>query len=78
MMLLQYFQERHFDGVFPTLLKYKFTQADIDRGKIQGGPNSPVGIASTSEFHQLLMVLQYNLILKRIVTILKFLMMLLV
>ena len=23
---IQYFQERHFDGVFPTLLKYKFTQ----------------------------------------------------
>ena len=45
---LQYFQERHFDGVFPTLLKYKFTQADIDRGRARGGPNSPVGIASTS------------------------------
>ncbi len=45
---LQYFQERHFDGVFPTLLKYKFTQADIDRGRSKGGPNSPVGIASTS------------------------------
>ena len=45
---LQYFQERHFDGVFPTLLKYKFTQADIDRGRVKGGPNSPVGIASTS------------------------------
>ena len=45
---LQYFQERHFDGVFPTLLKYKFTQADIDRGRAKGGPNSPVGIASTS------------------------------
>ena len=36
---LQYFQERHFDG-FSTLLKYKFTQADIDRGRSKGGPNS--------------------------------------
>ena len=41
---IQYFQERHFDGVFPTLLKYKFTQDDIDRGR---AINS-VGIATTS------------------------------
>ena len=30
---IQYFQERHFDGVVKTYLKYRFTQADIDRGK---------------------------------------------
>ena len=30
---IQYFQERHFDGVVKTYLKYKFTQDDIDRGK---------------------------------------------
>jgi hypothetical protein len=41
---IQYFQERHFDGVFPTLLKYKFTQEDIDRGKA----SNSVGVASTS------------------------------
>jgi len=30
---VQYFQERHFDGVAQTYLKYKITQADIDRGQ---------------------------------------------
>lgn len=41
---IQYFQERHFDGVFPTLLKYKFTQEDINRGRGKDG----VGITTTS------------------------------
>jgi len=27
---VQYFQERHFDGVIQTYLKYKVTQADIE------------------------------------------------
>ena len=30
---LQFFQERHFDGVYQTYMKYKITQEDIDRGK---------------------------------------------
>ncbi len=30
---IQYFQERHFDGVVRCFLKYKFTDADIKRGK---------------------------------------------
>ena len=30
---LQFFQERHFDGVYQTYMKYKITQADIDRGR---------------------------------------------
>ena len=30
---LQYFHERHFDGVYPTFLKYQITQDDIDRGR---------------------------------------------
>ena len=30
---VQYFQERHFDGVSQTYLKYKITQDDIDRGR---------------------------------------------
>jgi hypothetical protein len=36
---IQYFQERHFDGVELTYLKYKITQEDIDRaeGKINPG-----------------------------------------
>jgi hypothetical protein len=38
---LQYFQERHFDGVERMYLKYQMTQQDIDRGK---GP----GITSTT------------------------------
>lgn len=43
---LQFFQERHFDGVYQTYLKYQITQADIDRGRATGvsGP----GVASTS------------------------------
>ena len=43
---VQYFQERHFDGVYPTFLKYQITQDDIDRGRATGF--SGVGIASTS------------------------------
>ena len=30
---VQFFQERHFDGVYQTYLKYKITQDDIDRGR---------------------------------------------
>ena len=41
---LQYFHERHFDGVGQVYLKYKITQAYIDRGK---GTNE-VGIVTTS------------------------------
>ena len=41
---LQYFHERHFDGVGQVYLKYKITQADIDRGK---GTDS-VGIVTTT------------------------------
>ena len=44
---IQYFQERHFDGVVKTYLKYKLTQADIDRGAGPGS-SSPVGITTTT------------------------------
>ena len=44
---LQYFHERHFDGVVQTYLKYKITQEDIDRGQGRGGTN-PVGIVTTN------------------------------
>lgn len=44
---LQYFHERHFDGVTQTFLKYKITQADIDRGQGRGGSN-PIGIVTTT------------------------------
>lgn len=44
---IQFFQERHFDGVYQTFYKYKVTQDDIDRGRARGG-NSSVGIATTT------------------------------
>jgi len=44
---IQYFQERHFDGVEKVYLKYQITQGDVDRGKARPGDSS-VGIASTS------------------------------
>ena len=44
---VQFFQERHFDGVYPTFYKYKLTEEDINRGKASVDRN-PVGIASTS------------------------------
>jgi hypothetical protein len=43
---LQLFQERHFDGVYHTYLKYQITQDDIDRGRAKGIDG--VGVASTS------------------------------
>jgi hypothetical protein len=44
---LQYFHERHFDGVVQTYLKYKITQEDIDRGQGRGGTN-PSGLVTTN------------------------------
>ena len=44
---LQYFHERHFDGVTQTFLKYKVTQEDIDRGKGRASSN-PIGIVTTT------------------------------
>ena len=43
---IQFFNERHFDGVERMYLKYKITQDDIDRGK---GPSDPgvSGITTT-------------------------------
>ena len=43
---IQYFQERHFDGVLNTYLKYKITQDDIDRGSAK--PDVGPGITTTS------------------------------
>ena len=43
---LQYFHERHFDGVEKMYLKYQVTQEDIDRGKAKS-PDG-VGIVTTS------------------------------
>ena len=44
---LQYFNERHFDGVEKMFLKYKITQEDIDRGRSKGGGKN-VGIVTTT------------------------------
>jgi hypothetical protein len=43
---IQLFNERHFDGVYQTYLKYQITQEDIDRGRAKGIDG--VGVASTS------------------------------
>tara|TARA_B100001093_G_scaffold514720_1_gene589397 strand:- start:442 stop:1293 length:852 start_codon:yes stop_codon:yes gene_type:complete len=46
---VQYFQERHFDGVSQSFLKYKLTQNDVDRGRARGGINDPTaGITTTT------------------------------
>ena len=44
---IQFFQERHFDGVLNTYLKYKITADDIDRGKAKP-TESGVGITTTT------------------------------
>jgi len=43
---LQYFNERHYDGVEKMYLKYKITQDDIDRGRATG--TDGVGIVTTT------------------------------
>lgn len=50
---IQFFQERHFDGVQQTYLKYRITQDDVDKGLARppGAPTSTAGstgITSTS------------------------------
>ena len=47
---IQVFNERHFDGVEEMFLKYKFTQADIDRGKATAETDADVtaGIVTTT------------------------------
>lgn len=59
---LQYFQERHFDGVERMYLKYKISQDDIDRGSAGGisgpgivtttGTSNIVGTATTFNFYE--------------------------
>lgn len=45
---VQYFNERHFDGVSQIFLKYKVTQDDIDRGKAKLSESDPVGVTTTT------------------------------
>ena len=59
---LQYFNERHYDGVERMYLKYKVTQEDINRGKASSpdgvgivtttGTSSIVGAATTFNFYE--------------------------
>lgn len=43
---IQYFNERHYDGIEKMYLKYKITQDDIDRGRATG--TTGVGIVTTT------------------------------
>ena len=45
---IQFFQERHFDGVYPTFLKYKLTEDDITRGRSRDGQTDNIGITTTT------------------------------
>jgi hypothetical protein len=45
---IQYFQERHFDGVGQVYLKYQITQDDVNRGRAPAGESASAGIANTS------------------------------
>lgn len=59
---IQYFNERHYDGVERMYLKYKISQDDIDRGKAGGeggvgivtttGTSNIVGSATTFSFYE--------------------------
>ena len=44
---LQFYQERHYDGVIQTFLKYKVRQVDVDRSRGRGTSNQ-VGIVTTT------------------------------
>ena len=45
---IQFFQERHFDGVYPTFMKYQLTDNDVERGRSRGGNSGNVGITTTT------------------------------
>jgi len=60
---VQFFQERHFDGVIQTFLKYQVTQEDIDRGRAPRNDSvvglttdtvstSIVGVAKTFQYYE--------------------------
>ena len=55
---IQFFQERHFDGVYPTFLKYQLTDDDINRGRSQ--PTSGVGISTITVDHNVGLTTQFN------------------
>jgi hypothetical protein len=52
---VQFFQERHFDGVAQTYLKYQITQDDIDRGQL-------------AQQQILKVLIQHSIIMKQVIT----------
>ena len=46
---IQYFHERHFDGVGKVFLKYQVTQDDINRGRSPNSAVTQAGIVTTTE-----------------------------
>jgi len=46
---IQYFHERHFDGVIQTYMKYQFTQEDIDRGRARDGAKAGITTETVNE-----------------------------
>ena len=65
---IQYFHERHFDGVIQTFLHYKITEDDINRGK---GPGTS-GVSWNHDNHGYGKCWRnnFNLVLQKITTIL--------
>lgn len=55
---VQFFQERHFDGVYPTFLKYQITEDDINRGRSK--PTTGVGISTLTTNHNVGLTTQFN------------------
>ena len=45
---IQFYQERHYDGVTENFLKYQVTQADIDRGTASAGGDPVIGSGISS------------------------------
>ena len=45
---IQFYQERHYDGVTENYLKYKITQGDIDRGTAKADGGSGIGSMTAS------------------------------
>jgi hypothetical protein len=45
---LQYWNERHYDGVAQIYLKYKITQEDVDRGRAPAGESSIAGVTTST------------------------------
>lgn len=45
---LQYWNERHYDGVSQIYLKYKITQDDVNRGRAPAGESSTAGVTTST------------------------------